>query len=86
MSVSLLRADNTALANRNVQGIGSTYVDNIKNLINIDKTVPIGENMKDTTCIVAFCEKQSNVIHKPNIHEHNTKDIDLDSEKDLVRI
>lgn len=85
MSASVLHADNTAPANRDVQGVGSTNVDNSKSLINIDEAAPIGEDMKDTNCIVAVCEKQPNVSHNPDVNEHNTKDVDLDGEKDLVR-
>ncbi len=84
MSVSFLHADNTALVNRDVQGVGSTNVDNSKSLININNAIPIGENMKDTNSIVAVCEKLPNVIHNPDVNGHNTKDIDLDSEKDLA--
>ena len=84
MSVSLLHADNTALANRDGQGIGTTNVDNSKSLFNIDKFIPIREDMKDTNCIVAVCEKQPNVIYNLDVDKHNTKDIDLDSEKNLV--
>ena len=84
MSVSVLHADNTAPANRDVEGVGSTNVDNSKGLINIDEAVPISENMKDTNCIVAVGEKQPHVIVNPNVSEHDTKDIDLNSEKDLA--
>ncbi len=85
MGVSVVYTDNTAPTNRDVQGIGSTKVDNSKSLINIDKAFRIGNDMKDTNCIVAVCEKQPNVIVNPKVNEHDTKDIDLDSEKKSVR-
>ena len=85
MSVSLLHADNTALANGEGQGIGSTNVDNSKSLINIEKFISIPENRKNTNCIIAVCEKQPNVIYNLDVDKHNTKDINPDSEKKLVR-
>ena len=82
MTISVVHVDNTALANRDVQG---TTVDNSKSLININEGAPIGDAREDTNCIVAVCEKQPNVFHNPDVGEHNTKDVDLDGEKDLVR-
>ena len=86
MGVSVVYADNTAPADRDVQGVGSTNVDNGKSLIDMNKAFPIDKDMQDTNCIVAVCEKQPNVIVNPNVDKHNTRDIDLDSEKDPVHI
>lgn len=82
MTTSTLHADSTAPANRVVQGVGSTDVDNSKNLINSDKAVSIGEDMKYSNCMVAICEKQFNMVLNRDVNEHDIKDIDLDSEDD----
>lgn len=73
MNTSLLHADNTAPANRVVQSVGSTDVDNSKSLINSDEAVPIGEHMRCTDCMV-------------DIDEDDVKVIYPDSENDPVRI
>ena len=86
MTPSILHADNTAPANRAVQGVGSTDVDNSKSLINIDEAVPIGEDMRCTNCMVAVSEKQLNVVLTHDVEEHNIKVIDPDSENDPVRV
>ena len=86
MTTSNLHADNTAPANRGVQGVGSTDVDNSKRIININKAGPIGEDTKYSNCILDIYEKQLNATINHDVDEHDVKNIDLDSEDDPVRV
>ena len=86
MGVSLLHADNTSLTNKDVQGIGSINMNNSKILVNTDRFISIDDDMKDTNCILAIREKLPKFMHDDDVHEHNTKDIGLDSKKSLFRI
>ena len=82
----MLYADNTAPANRGVQGVGSTDVDNSKSIININEAGFIGEDTKHSNCILDIREKELNVTFNHAVDEHEIKHIDLDSEDDPVRV
>ena len=84
MGISLLHADNTSLANKDIQGIGGINMNNGKFPINIDRAISIDDVMKDTDYILAIREKLPKFIHDADVHDHSIKDIDLDGNKSLL--
>ena len=86
MTTSILHADNTAPANRIVQGVGSTDVDNSKSVININEAGPISDDTKYRNCIHDICEKQLDVTFNHDVGDDDIKDIYLNSEDDPVLV